>query len=199
VCAVRIASHEISIRGQKANRFRTIAESAGWPTGVRHGPCVSDWSSDIERAHLAGTRVGEGDLMKPSTPSPGSRESRSQSLPVLVVDDNDEVREALSEVLRTEGFGVATASDGKEAWTYLQSHGASLVLLDLKMPIVDGVSFLQLFRSAARKNERLAKVPIVVVSAERSRLLPPGIRMLTKPCDFDELVDLARTASMATA
>jgi CheY-like chemotaxis protein len=125
---------------------------------MRLGP-----SSDIERAHLAGTRVGEGKAMKPSKASPNS-----QSPPVLVVDDNDEVREALSELLRTEGFGVATARDGKQAWTYLQAHDASLVVLDLKMPVVDGVSFLQLFRSAARKNERLARVPIVVVSAERS-------------------------------
>jgi CheY-like chemotaxis protein len=125
--------------------------------------------------------------MKPSTPT------------VLVVDDNEEVREALSEVLRTEGFGVATASDGKEALTYLQAHSAALVFLDLKMPVLDGPSFLQLFRSAARKDERLARVPIVVVSAERSRLVPPGIRMLDKPCDFDELVRLARKACAATA
>jgi CheY-like chemotaxis protein len=139
--------------------------------------------------------------MKPSTSSSfaRSREKRSQPLPVLVVDDNEDVREALSEVLRTEGFGVATASDGKEAWAYLQAHGASLVFLDLKMPVVDGVSFLQLFRSAARKNERLARVPIVVVAAERSRFVPPDIRILDKPCDFDELVRLARKACTATA
>jgi CheY-like chemotaxis protein len=118
----------------------------------------------------------------------------STSLPVLVVDDNEEVREAVSEVLRTEGFGVAQAADGKEALTYLQAHDTALVFLDLKMPVVDGVSFLQLLRSAARKNERLARVPIVVVAAERSRLVPPDIRMLDKPCDFDELVRIARKA-----
>jgi CheY-like chemotaxis protein len=150
---------------------------------------------------LAGTRVGEGEAMKPSVPSSsaGSREKPLQSLPVLVVDDNEEVREALSEVLRTEGFGVATACDGKEAWTYLQDHGASLVFLDLKMPVVDGVSFLQLLRSAARKDERIARVPIVVVSAERSRFVPPDIRFVDKPCDFDELVRLARKACASKA
>ncbi len=126
--------------------------------------------------------------MKPST-----------SLPVLVVDDNEDVREAVSEVLRTEGFGVAPAADGKEALTYLQTHDVALVFLDLKMPVLDGVSFLQLLRSAARKNERLARIPIVVVAAERSRLVPPDIRMLDKPCDFDELVRLARQACAATA
>jgi CheY-like chemotaxis protein len=104
----------------------------------------------------------------------------------------------LSEVLRTEGFGVAQAADGKEALTYLQAHDAALVFLDLKMPVVDGVSFLQLLRSAARKNERLARVPIVVVSAERSSFVPPDIRILDKPCDFDELVRLARKACAAT-
>src|SRR5882672_2303387 len=98
--------------------------------GIRHRACA-----------LTGTRVSEVEPMKPST-----------SLPVLVVDDNEEVREAVSEVLRTEGFGVAQAADGKEALTYLQAHDTALVFLDLKMPVVDGVSFLQLLRSAARKN-----------------------------------------------
>ena len=156
---------------------------------MRLGP-----SSDIGRAHLAGTRVGEGAAMKPSKAS-----LNSQSPPVLVVDDNEDVREALTEVLRTEGFGVATARDGKEAWTYLQTHGASLVFLDLKMPVVDGVSFLQLFRSAARTDERLARVSIVVVAAERSSFVPPDVPMLHKPCDFDELVRIARNACVATA
>jgi CheY-like chemotaxis protein len=148
--------------------------------------------SEVERAHVAGTRVGEGETMKPSEAS-----LHLQSPPVLVVDDNEDVREALSEVLRSEGFGVATARNGKEAWAYLQGHDASLVFLDLKMPVVDGVSFLQLFRSAARTNERLARVPIVVVSAERSGFVPPDVRMLDKPCDFDELVRLARKACLA--
>jgi CheY-like chemotaxis protein len=130
---------------------------------------------------------------------PAKASVRSRSLPVLVVDDNEEVREALSEVLRTEGFGVATANDGKEALTYLQDHDAALVLLDLKMPVIDGVAFLQLFRSAARKNERLARVPIVVVSAERSGFVPSDIRMLRKPCDFDEVIGLARKACASTA
>ena len=119
--------------------------------------------------------------MKPST-----------SLPVLVVDDNEEVREAVSEVLRTEGFGVAPAADGKEALTYLQTHDVALVFLDLKMPVLDGVSFLQLLRSAARKNERLARIPIVVVAAERSRLVPPDIRMLDKPAPQRREVPPAR-------
>src|SRR6266542_989637 len=84
-----------------------------------------DHASRTANRHRAcartGTRVGEGEPMKPST-----------SLPVLVVDDNEDVREAVSEVLRTEGFGVASAANGKEALTYLQTHDAALVFLDLE-------------------------------------------------------------------
>src|SRR5262245_26725482 len=93
--------YAIPIRGQKANRFKGIAEvrRVGGPasgmdrasrTVIRHRACAR-----------AGTRVGEGEAMKPSKAS-----LNSKSPPVLVVDDNEDVREALSEVLRTEGFGV---------------------------------------------------------------------------------------------
>src|SRR5882757_3988426 len=99
------------------------------------------------------TRVGIGDLLS--------------SLAVLVVDDHEDVRDAFAEVLRGEGFYVATAADGQEAFAYLQKNGASMVFLDLKMPVVDGTSFIQLVRSAAKSDARLADIPIVVVTGGR--------------------------------
>ena len=116
------------------------------------------------------------------------------SLAILVVDDHEDVRDAFAEVLRGEGFSVATAADGREALDYLIKHGASIVFLDLKMPNVDGTSFIQLVRSAARTQPWLAQIPIVVVTAASPRLLPPEIQIVRKPCPFDRLIELARTA-----
>jgi CheY-like chemotaxis protein len=120
-----------------------------------------------------------------------------RSLAILVVDDHEDVRDAFAEVLRGEGFQVATASNGQEALSYLCEQGASMVFLDLKMPVVDGISFIQLVRSSARTHPWLEEVPIVVVTAASPRLLPPDIRIVRKPCPFDRLIELARTAQTA--
>jgi CheY-like chemotaxis protein len=124
------------------------------------------------------TRVDDGDI--------------SRALTVLVVEDHEDVRAAFAEVLRDAGFSVATAADGREGFTYLQEHGASMVFLDLKMPVIDGISFIQLVRSAARSDARMADVSIVVITADRPRLLPPEIRILRKPCSLQRLIELAR-------
>jgi CheY-like chemotaxis protein len=85
-----------------------------------------------------------------------------QSL-ILLVDDDAEIREALTEILIEEGFVVASSRNGKEAIEWLRAHPmtASVVLLDLMMPVMDGIQFL-----AIRKDDRvLSAIPVVVISA----------------------------------
>jgi CheY-like chemotaxis protein len=83
--------------------------------------------------------------------------------PVLLVDDDDAIREALTEILVCEGFPVHPAHNGKEALDWLQRNGGPcVVLLDLMMPVMDGRTFLGI-RSA---DPFLAKIPVLVVSAD---------------------------------
>src|SRR4051812_17985311 len=83
--------------------------------------------------------------------------------PVLLVDDDDAIREALTEILVCEGFSVHPAQNGKEALDWLQRHGGPcVVLLDLMMPVMDGRTFLGI-RSA---DPSLSKIPVLVVSAD---------------------------------
>jgi CheY-like chemotaxis protein len=84
------------------------------------------------------------------------------SVPILVVDDDPDIREALQDVLEYEGYSVLLAANGAEALTVLASSAPpSLILLDLMMPVMDGFKF----RAKQLEDPRFASVPVVIVSA----------------------------------
>ncbi|MEK7669750.1 MAG: response regulator, partial [Bacteroidota bacterium] len=62
---------------------------------------------------------------------------------ILVVDDEDALRTVLSAELEGEGYQVTTAADGQEAINVLTTSGFDLILLDIKMPNVDGFEVLK--------------------------------------------------------
>jgi len=86
-------------------------------------------------------------------------ETRRPSL--LVVDDED-TREALAELLRDEGFAVATAKDGAQAVERLQDHLPDLVLLDIVMPRTTGLELL----GSLRQRHSPAELPVIMMSAK---------------------------------
>ena len=82
---------------------------------------------------------------------------------VLIVDDDDDIREALAMILNDEGFLTEVASDGVMALEHLESHEAPhLILLDLMMPRLDGEKVLE----RIKQDPRFAKVPVVVLSGD---------------------------------
>ena len=87
---------------------------------------------------------------------------------ILLVDDDEDIRDALSELLRAEGFSVATAPNGRAAisWLRQENPASCVVLLDLLMPVMDGNEFLR----AKRADPALSPLPVVVISASKSRL-----------------------------
>jgi CheY-like chemotaxis protein len=95
------------------------------------------------------------------------RDSKA-NLPVLVVDDHDETRNALVRLLDLQGYAVATAHDGQDALDYLQRRAVALIVMDLDMPRVDG----WLLRRRLLDNPELAHIPVVVFSARAAGNLP---------------------------
>ena len=83
---------------------------------------------------------------------------------ILLVDDDEGIREALTETLVDEGFSVQAARNGLEAVDWLRKHAEIpyVVLLDLMMPVMDGRAFLR-YR---QDDPVLSKVPVVVISAD---------------------------------
>jgi len=108
--------------------------------------------------------------------------------PVLVVDDDRDIRETLEEVLVYEGHAVATARDGVDALEKARALRPALILLDLFMPNMDGVEF----RRVQREDPQIASIPVVVISAapglqDRVRDLDVAGH-LEKPLQIEELL-----------
>jgi CheY-like chemotaxis protein len=115
---------------------------------------------------------------------------------VLVVEDDANMQGFLQEVLASEGYSVLTSSDGQDALTQALARKPDLILLDLVMPNLDGVTFCK----AIRADPRTQNVPIIVVTslnmqAKLEECMAAGADdFIGKPFDVQDLV--ARVASM---
>jgi CheY-like chemotaxis protein len=113
------------------------------------------------------------------------------SRPLLVVDDDTDLREALEEVLRDAGYEVIGASNGKHALEVLGGVPVlpGLVLLDMMMPVLDGAGFAR----AMRQEPKWRDIPVLVFSASaNARQVAEEIGAcghMRKPVDVDTLLD----------
>ncbi len=119
------------------------------------------------------------------------RESPIATCPVLIVEDDADLREMMAQLLTLEGFNAATVSNGREALAYLQSNAApDVILLDLMMPVMDGWEF----RREQQRHREMADVPVIILSAlDQARATDvTADAFLKKPLDFDRLLELIR-------
>lgn len=110
---------------------------------------------------------------------------------ILVVEDEEESRQVLMQILELEGFKAVGACNGVEAMDYLHTSDLPcLIILDLLMPVMNGTQF----RAALLNVADLAKIPVVVVSAlDISTVSDLGVvGAFRKPLDIDALVRLVR-------
>lgn len=78
---------------------------------------------------------------------------------VLVIDDDPAILATVAEILHDEGYHVLQAGNGQEGLAALEQHQPALVLLDMRMPVLDGWGFVAVLR------QRESKVPFVVMTA----------------------------------
>jgi len=119
---------------------------------------------------------------------------------VLVVDDDDDLRESFRDVLEDEGYRVLTASNGYEALRTLRSEPPpSVILLDLMMPVMNGWQF----RTAQQLNPELANIPVVIVTAglniDAATRDLAAHRCLKKPVSVEELLDAVQPLCRGSA
>jgi CheY-like chemotaxis protein len=109
---------------------------------------------------------------------------------ILLVEDDDEIREALTSALEQQGYGVDSARNGREALDRLHDGvQPRLILLDLMMPVMDGWQF----RAAQLEDPRICRIPVVVLSA-MTNLRARGTDLhvaecLAKPVDLSHLLE----------
>jgi CheY-like chemotaxis protein len=112
----------------------------------------------------------------------------SELAPILVVDDDVELRRAICEVLEHAGYLTMTADHGRAALDILVTGGVTpaLILLDIRMPVMDGWEFVRIVRCYTR----LAHIPIVVASTPvvGYRWHPEVNGVLSKPFTTDALL-----------
>jgi CheY-like chemotaxis protein len=104
---------------------------------------------------------------------------------VLLVDDDEDVRESIADLLRGRGYFVATAADGHAALRAIAAQDLPcIVLLDLVMPGMDGWQFV----GVVQADPRMSAIPIVIASAHAATHAPTGTAgVLHKPFELDEL------------
>jgi CheY-like chemotaxis protein len=111
---------------------------------------------------------------------------------VLVVDDEMPIRSAALHILRRAGYQVDTAVDGLDALARLRQSPADAVLLDMKMPVLDGFGFLKVHRA----DPQLRQAPVVIMSAddqlERRGLEMGGAKFVRKPFGVADLIGTIR-------
>jgi signal transduction histidine kinase/DNA-binding response OmpR family regulator/HAMP domain-containing protein len=107
---------------------------------------------------------------------------------ILVVDDDENIRELLRQELENRGYGVVTARDGVEALGIIEKDRPGLIILDVKMPGISGFDVA----AAIKGNPSMMDIPIIILSIieERERGNRIGVdRYLTKPIDMDALLN----------
>jgi CheY-like chemotaxis protein len=112
---------------------------------------------------------------------------------VLIIDDDIDLRFLLAQVLAQSGFSVLEAGNGKEAMDLLEKSSLqpSLLLIDLDMPVMNGVEFIQFLLNDPVASEGWGKIPRVIYSARvdlYSEMLPADDARLNKPVHTYELI-----------
>src|SRR3954469_24530809 len=112
---------------------------------------------------------------------------------VLIVEDDDDVREFMAILLGHHGYETCAASNGRDALALAAVTQPAMILLDVMMPIMDGWEF----RRRQLEDERIADIPVVCITA----MFDPAevvsrlqVRCLSKPIDFPILLDAVSSA-----
>ncbi|MFH1678553.1 MAG: response regulator [Candidatus Omnitrophota bacterium] len=110
---------------------------------------------------------------------------------VLIVDDQENIREVISYVLEERGFIAEDAENGKEALKKVAQDKPDIIILDVAMPEMDGIQACRLLR----ENPDTRDIPIIFLSAQQRRVFEfisgmqgASIEYIDKPCDMEYLI-----------
>jgi CheY-like chemotaxis protein len=107
--------------------------------------------------------------------------------PVLVVEDHDDTREMVEHFLRLDGYQVCGAGNGAEALERVAKDAPCLILLDVSMPVMDGLTFAR--RLHQLPDPEIASTPIVLLTALPNALLVQrevgALAVIQKPVSFE--------------
>lgn len=142
------------------------------------------------------TLVGQSGEPTPVGQSGGPTPVEQSDKPILVVEDDDDIRDFVQAILTDAGYSVVVAPNGAVALESVEREPPRAILLDMKMPIMDGWEFAQRYRQRVA-----AAAPIIVMTAAHdARVRAAQVRaidVLGKPFDLDELLAVVARATRA--
>lgn len=122
--------------------------------------------------------------------------AESATRTILIVDDDRSVADTFARILKLEGFEVATAMSAEAGMEIADSVAPDAIILDMRMPITNGLQFLRLIRA----KPHLVEVPVAIVTGDyfladaiQNELRSLGASIRFKPMYLEDLLTLART------
>jgi DNA-binding response OmpR family regulator len=125
-----------------------------------------------------------------------SHPAESATRTILIVDDDRSVADTFARILKLEGFAVATAMSAEAGLEVADTVAPDAIILDMRMPITNGLQFLRLIRT----KPHLVEVPVAIITGDyfladpiQTELRSLGASIRFKPMDLEDLLTLART------
>lgn len=115
---------------------------------------------------------------------------------ILVIEDDPSVRTLLDKSLSAKGYRIVAADDGLSGLTVLEESRPDLIIVDIMMPRLDGMTFVK----AVKGNDRTRSIPIIFLTAKNDpKTMIEGINIgarfyVTKPFQMDELLSKVQKA-----
>lgn len=116
---------------------------------------------------------------------------------ILIVDDDSIVRASVSKLLRLKGYDVVEAGDGSEGIEAFQKNNVDLVIVDNRMPGLNGVETIEAMRVVASQNKKRRPVEIILTGYSEKKSLERCAKLgvsdiVFKPFDVFEFIDLIK-------
>jgi len=118
-----------------------------------------------------------------------------KKISILIVDDEESVRDSLNSWFAEDGYRVECAEDAKKALSILESHSFDIILTDLKMPGMDGLEMLRRIKALNKESIVIVMTAFATVDTAVKALKDGAYDYVTKPFDPDDLSHLIRNAS----
>jgi CheY-like chemotaxis protein len=104
---------------------------------------------------------------------------------IFIVEDDKQLRETFTDVLRQIGYRVASARNGCEALEWIRAHRPSFIFVDLVMPVMNGAELIR----ALKSDSELSTIPVVAMTASGASIAP-GVMLMKKPFSAEVAVEL---------
>jgi CheY-like chemotaxis protein len=112
---------------------------------------------------------------------------------ILLVDDDESIRQVVSILLVDEGYVIGSVGNGQAALDLLDTFEPDLIVLDLRMPVMDGWEFVRRYRARAGPHAPIIAF-VAALHAEQEQTEIGAVGLLAKPFDLDELLEVVDRA-----